>query len=152
MANEVLRVFNKNISDSYVRKIRRDNSRQKNSVFEINLFIFSLLDYVYRRTRPAPMLSESDKLKRYLWCKQNERNEFKDYLFVDESTIRLLEIPLYHSRKKGSVPKSIPQTSKRRLKLNVWGGISFRGPTPFAVTLYFNIFFICIDFLNFIAI
>ena len=56
-------------------------------------------------------------------------------MFVDETTIRILELPLYQVREKGE-PAGINSTSKYRLKLNIWGGISYRGATPFAVIHY----------------
>jgi hypothetical protein len=100
------------------------------------LFHFFIhLDYVYRRTRGSPKLSVADKAARYQWCKNNQKNNFTDYLFADETTVRVLEVPLYHLRKKNSRPITIPHTSKSRLKVNIWGGISFKGPTPFAVSL-----------------
>jgi hypothetical protein len=52
---------------------------------------------------------------------------------VDECTVRVLDIPLYHIRPKGTRPETIPATSKIRIKLNVFAGISCRGATPFVV-------------------
>lgn len=64
----------------------------------------------------------------------NHKDEdFQNYLFVDETTVRLLEVPLYHIRKVGSQPDAIPATSKIRKKVNIWGGISYKGPTTFVV-------------------
>jgi hypothetical protein len=60
-------------------------------------------------------------------------NDFKDYLFVDETTVRSLEIPLYYVRPRAQRPEAIPASGKIRFKVNVWGGISFKGPTPFIV-------------------
>ena len=45
----------------------------------------------------------------------------------------MFEIPTYHHRLPNSYPEAIPSTSNYRLKLNVCGGISFKGPTDFAV-------------------
>jgi hypothetical protein len=44
----------------------------------------------------------------------------------------MLKVPIYHTRPVGSRPAAVPVTSKTRSKVNVWGGISFKGPTPFA--------------------
>jgi hypothetical protein len=55
---------------------------------------------------------------------------------LDETKLELLIIPLYHVRKPGRNPRrsnGIPSTAKYRRKVNIWGGISFRGPTEFAV-------------------
>ena len=63
------------------------------------------------------------KLQRYIWCRQHINTNFKDYVFADETTVRILEIPLYHTRKKGERPDAHCSTSKIRMK----------GPTPFVV-------------------
>ncbi len=34
-------------------------------------------------------------------------------------------------REKGTRPRAVPATTKFRFKLNLWGGISFKGPSPF---------------------
>ena len=61
-------------------------------------------------------------------------NNFENYVFVDETTVRVLEVPIYHLRKANSRPETIPHTVKQRLKVNIWGGISSKGATPFAVS------------------
>ena len=88
---------------------------------------------MYRRTRVAPKLSDFQKLKRFIWCQQNQNTDFSNYLFVDETTVRGLEIPLYHVRPRGERPDAVSSTSKIRVKVNVCGGISFKGPTRFLV-------------------
>ena len=59
---------------------------------------------------------------------------FQNYIFADETTVRLLEIPLYHIRKRGSRPTSHSSTAKIRAKINIWAGISYHGATPFVVS------------------
>ena len=83
-------------------------------------------------------MSEFHKIQRYLWCRSHLNTDFKDYVFADETTVRILEIPLYHSRKKGERPDAHSSTSKIRMKVNVWGGISYEGPTPFVVSVIFK--------------
>jgi hypothetical protein len=46
--------------------------------------------------------------------------------------IRLWDLPLYHCRLPGSHPEAIPCTTYRK-KVNICGGISYKGPTPFKV-------------------
>jgi hypothetical protein len=41
------------------------------------------------------------------------------------------KIKLYHLRKKAALPDCIIVNNNFSVKLNVWGGISKRGPTPF---------------------
>lgn len=64
---------------------------------------------------------------------QYKNQVFSRYIFVDETTVRLDESPLYHHRKPSKHPRSLPKTTKFRRKINIWGGISFKGPTLFAV-------------------
>ncbi len=99
----------------------------------IKLFLLSL-DFVYRRTRIGPQLSEFDKLRRYLWCKSNMNTDFDNFIFVDETTIRVAQLPLYHVRQKSSTPQAQCVSNKKRFKVNLWGGISKKGSTPFIVS------------------
>jgi len=88
---------------------------------------------VYRRTRCSPKLSDFDKLRRYLWCRKNEHNDFKNHFFVDETHMRILEVQLYQVRLPDERPETVSSSTKFRLKINIWGGISIRGASPFAV-------------------
>jgi hypothetical protein len=72
-------------------------------------------------TIKSPKLLDFDKLRRFLWCRKNENNDFKNHPFVDESHVRILEVPLYHVRLPGERPEAIPCSTKIRLKINVWG-------------------------------
>ena len=47
--------------------------------------------------------------------------------------IRLWDLPLYHCRLPNSRPEAIPCTTKYRKKVNICGGISFKGSPPFKV-------------------
>jgi hypothetical protein len=131
---EVHSVFNKEVSASYIRKIRQNNGSFNYNCVLNYIILYIILDYVYRRTRGSPQLTNSNKLQRYIWCKNNSKNTFSNYLFVDESTVRMLEVPSYHSRKKESKPNTVPHTGKAKIKVNIWGGISYNGPTHFAVS------------------
>ena len=68
-----------------------------------------------------------------IWCSNNVKTDFSKYLFTDETTVRVLEVPIYHVRLPSSRPTAMPKSQKIRLKLNIWGGISFKGATPFVV-------------------
>ena len=55
----------------------------------------------------------------------------------------LWDLPLYHWRLPGNHPEAIPCTIKDRKKVNVFGAISFKGPSEFAVIfLKTNYFFV----------
>ena len=102
----------------------------------------------YRRLKKSPYLEDHHKLQRYIWCLTNQETDFSKYIFLDETTVRLWDVPLYHWRQRSRYPNSIPSTDKFRRKLNVWAGISFQGSTPFAVIISFNIRFNLITLKN----
>jgi len=63
---------------------------------------------------------------------ENRNQDCQHHLFVDETMIRFFEVPIYHSRRSllaRTKPVAVPCTSKYRLKVNICGGISTRGPT-----------------------
>ena len=68
----------------------------------------------------------------------NVNNDFSNHIFVDETSVWIGECRLYHYRHRGTYPQAVGFSSKDRHKLNLWGGISARGVTPFIVkTLVF---------------
>lgn len=107
--------------------------RQNIKIIKLTKFIY-FSEFVYRRTRGAPYLTEFHKLQRYLWCRRHRNTNFYNYIFADETTVRLLDIPLYHSRKRGSRPPACPSSAKIRAKINIWAGISYHGATPLIVS------------------
>ena len=92
------------------------------------------LGYKYRRVKKMPLLTEEQKIERYQWCLRHQNFNFDNYIFVDETSIRNLEVPLYNSRLPSSYPPAIESSSKYRTKVNLWAGISKRGPTNFFVS------------------
>ena len=90
--------------------------------------------YRWRRRRKCPKLTQAQITERYQWCLRNIDNDFLDYVFVDETKIMINECNLYHSRTKSSNPDCIILNNYFKAKLNVWGGISKRGPTEFTVS------------------
>jgi hypothetical protein len=70
-----------------------------------------------------------------MWCLKYRNVNLENYVFVDETTIQLCDFPLFHLRLPKKNPLGFPSTRKQRGKVNIWGGISYEGPTPFAVKL-----------------
>ena len=103
------------------------------------LFFKLFLGNVYRRLRKSPYLTDYNKLIRLLWCLKHRNTDFSKYIFIDETTIRLWDLPLYHWRLPTSTPDTIPCTSKYRDKVNICGGISFKGATNFKLHKLLNI-------------
>jgi hypothetical protein len=76
-------------------------------------------------------LTDSHKLYRLVWCLNHKNCEFKNHIFVDETKVVVSDVPIYHSRLPSSIPEGVNVTDKIRKKVNIWGGISFKGPTRF---------------------
>ena len=97
-----------------------------------------IMGFRWRRLRKAPYLTEAHKISRLIWCRQYKNADFSKYIFVDETMVRLNDKQLYHSRYPCSRPKAICITDKYdRKKVNVWGGISAKGATNFAVNIIY---------------
>ncbi|RNA11758.1 hypothetical protein BpHYR1_040045 [Brachionus plicatilis] len=73
------------------------------------------------------------KIERLIWSLRHKECNFEEFIFVDETMIRIFEKPRQHLRIPTSFPKSLPSTSKFDCKLNIWGGISCNGPTQFSI-------------------
>jgi hypothetical protein len=78
-------------------------------------------------------------LQRLVWCPNNQNRNFEIRIFCDEANVRAAEIPLYHWRLKNGYPEKYGCAEKYRMKVNVWGAISFRGATEFKVEFYSTI-------------
>ena len=48
--------------------------------------------------------------------------------------MRVSDIPLYHWRLKNKYPDTIENHGNYRLKVNVWGAISYKGASEFVVS------------------
>ena len=73
------------------------------------------------------MLTAKQKADRYIWCRELENYDFDDFSFVDETSIRISDVGLYHRRKKSTYPPAVEVTTNSHAKINVWGLISYRG-------------------------
>lgn len=81
--------------------------------------------------RKGPYLTEEHKMERLNWCLQHQNVDFSRHIFVDETMVRVFQVPTHHSRRPCSRPVAFSETDKFRAKVNVWGGISYRGATKF---------------------
>ena len=86
---------------------------------------------VYRRTRVTPQLNDHHKMQRLVWCLANQNNDFLNYVFIDETLIRIEELPLYRIREKGIPQGCTKVCQKEKQKINLWGVISYCGATEF---------------------
>ena len=77
------------------------------------------------------MVREANRVARLQFAQEClDRGEtFEDVIFTDESTIWLERHGKICFRKRGAPAKMKPK-SKHPFKVNIWAGISKRGPTP----------------------
>jgi hypothetical protein len=40
-------------------------------------------------------------MQRLAWCLANQNNDFLNYMFIDETLIRIQKLPEYHIRERG---------------------------------------------------
>ena len=78
-------------------------------------------------------MTTKQRLDRLNWCRANRNGRWLNYIWLDETACWINEAPSYHWRQTGLHPQTVGFLSSLRQKLNLWGGISWFGPTPFAV-------------------
>ena len=78
-----------------------------------------------------------------MWCLNNQNNNFDNYVFADECTIRLNEFPRNPLRLPSSYPDGIEGGDKYFYKINLFGAISCKGPSQFyVISLIKKIYFL----------
>lgn len=84
--------------------------------------------------RYCQMVREANRVARLQFAQEClDRGEtFEDVIFTDESTIWLERHGKICFRKEGAPAKMKPK-SKHPFKVNIWAGISKRGPTPILI-------------------
>ena len=86
------------------------------------------LGWTFRGAAYCQRIRDVNKVKRMQWANDYITDNFHDVIWSDESTVQLETHKRYCCRKKGQKPKPKPRP-KHPLKLHVWGGISWKGPT-----------------------
>ena len=76
-------------------------------------------------------MTEEQRQYRLAWCTDNRYNTFENYLFVDETKVKLNLNPLYVHRKKATCP---PGAGFRLRNQGSMGGISMKGATQLEVS------------------
>ena len=94
------------------------------------------LGWTFRGSAYCQLIREANKIKRLEWAKANVSaalsNGFKDVLYTDESSIQLECHRRFACRKKGTQARPKPR-AKHPCKVDVWAGISWKGPTPIVI-------------------
>ena len=92
------------------------------------------LGWVSTTPKYCQLIREANKEKRLNWCLEvtREKDTFTDVIWTDECSVQLQCHSLRCYRKKGQVKRFKPRP-KHPLKVHIWGGISYRGPTQIVI-------------------
>ena len=93
---------------------------------------------VLEKIKKRANLTNEHKRQRLEWCLANQNNNFRNYIFCDETSCWINAAPLYHWRNRSTYPDACEIWTSSRLKLNVWGAISCMGASEFLVNQIFN--------------
>ena len=88
-----------------------------------------LLGWTYRRAAYCQAIHSANVQKRLLWAKAHDADPFHDVIWSDETTIQLETLCC---RKQGASLQLKPR-AKHPTKVQVWGGISWKGPTAICI-------------------
>lgn len=92
------------------------------------------LGWVHTSTRYCQMIRMENKDKRLLFCMSiiQEKEDFNDCIFTDESTVRCERFLAKQFRRVGE-PSALKPKPKHPLSVHVWAGISKNGTTDIAI-------------------
>ena len=92
-----------------------------------------ILGWTRRGTAYCQMIREQNRAKRLKWARQNLGATFDDVIWTDETSVQMESHRRFHVYKKGLKPRYKPKP-KHPVKVHVWAGISWRGPTGINTT------------------
>ena len=89
---------------------------------------------MYRKTKTHPPLNESVKKKRLEFALKYIDCDMKSFVFADETGCKTFSYQEKHCRYPTSTPIAVAELRRNRKTINIWGGISYKGPTDFVVS------------------
>lgn len=110
---------------------------------QFNVSITTIRDRLRKKNIRSRVANEEDvskilKRKRLQWCRQRKRENFRKWIYSDESSFELKNVSVPHrmfvhrtKREKYAECCTIALTTNSRQKLMVWGAISYTGPVAF---------------------
>ncbi|CAF0860996.1 unnamed protein product [Brachionus calyciflorus] len=102
-------------------------------------FYRSSMGFKYRRSKTKTRnFTNEEKAMRLSFAQRFINSDLRNLIFVDEAAFQTGRFGLYHMRKSSSRPSAVWTKSRCVDRLNIWGGISWNGPTqfvPFTTTL-----------------
>ena len=87
-----------------------------------------MLGWTKRGTAYCQLIRGPNRIKRLEWARQNLGGTFEDVIWSDETSVQMESHRRFHCYKKGQKPSYKPRL-KHPVKVHVWAGISWRGPT-----------------------
>ncbi len=92
------------------------------------------LGWTFRGSAYCQMIRVVNKTKRLAWAQDclERSDDFRDVVWTDETSVQLENHKRQCCRKIGQPPKRKPRP-KHRVKVHVWGGISWNGRTELIV-------------------
>ena len=90
------------------------------------------LGWTYRGSAYCQLIRQANKEKRLEWARANIQDNFEDVVWTDETSVQLECHKRFCYRKKGERPRPKPR-AKHPVKVHVWAGIGWHGPTEVCV-------------------
>ena len=91
-----------------------------------------LLGWTYRGSAYCQLICDVDKEKRLQWARDHLNDKFTNVVWTDETTVQLETHKRFCCRKKGVRPRPKPR-AKHPVKVHVWAGIGWHGPTEICI-------------------
>lgn len=90
------------------------------------------LRWTFRGSAYCQLIREANKQKRLEWAQLHLNDNVHDVVWTDETTVQLQSHKRYCCRKEGEPPRLKPRP-KHPVKVHVWAGISWNGPTDICI-------------------
>ena len=87
-----------------------------------------VLGWTFRGAAYCQLIREPNKQCRLLWAQEDLLDDFHNAIWTDKTTIQLESHKRFYCRKCNTRPKTKPK-AKHPVKVHVWAGISWNGPT-----------------------
>ena len=90
------------------------------------------LGWTFRGSAYCQLIREVNKQKRLEWAQLHLHDNFHDVVWSDETTVQLESHKRFCCRKTSEPPRLKPR-AKHPVKVHVWAGISWNGPTDICI-------------------
>ena len=95
----------------------------------------SLPGFNYRRVRTKPKeFTDDEKLGRLVFVQNFSSRDIREFVFVDETSVKCGELGIYHNRQPATYPEATHSRPRNSPTVHVWAGISWNGMTDVVVS------------------